>query len=115
MRVKEWLQAISIWPRSYCPYCRCTVWMGIPWYDKWLERWRAKCRKCYSMLPVLKGAAIKIGSSGIHSKRFYEKHKGSVPDKIKERHMDDSKKAPWRKLANMGGRIGFKGNGKQVS
>lgn len=88
--------------------------MTVPRYDSYSEVWRAKCKTCYTLLPKVGSAAISVGLGGIHSKAFYAKHKGSVPDKIKERHMDHSKKAKWRKTANYGGRMGFNGKGQQV-
>ena len=98
----------GIWPRTFCFKCKKNVWTNFPkrW---WGGKWRTKCRKCYSVLPGASSHSIRIGASGILSKRFQDKHRGSVPDNIKERHQGGKKN--WRKLANFGGRMGFRGDG----
>lgn len=111
--MNRWLSFFTMWPKTYCHHCKAKRWSTFPRYDSYSECWRAKCKTCFNLLPRIQSGAVHIGAEGIHSKAFYAKNKGSVPDAVMERHMDD-KKAPWRKTANLGGRMGFKGNGKQV-
>lgn len=108
------LQIFKVWPKCYCHVCKKRVWVKKLHYASFFKSWRAQCKSCYSFVPEMGAASIKVGADGVHSKRFMEKHRGSVPDKIKEKHFSHKRDAAWRKTANAGGRIGYRGDGTTV-